>query len=72
MEKGRNKETSEVAFVFAWVSERRRLHYRDSTGNGELRGGGVLKIVLRTWGGGVEERLTKMNSKILNYNTIII
>lgn len=52
MEKGRNKETSEVAFVFAWVSERRRLHYRDSTGNGELRGGGVLKIVLRTWGGG--------------------
>lgn len=71
MEKGRNKETSEVAFVFAWVSERRRLHYRDSTGNGELRGGGVLKILLRTWGC-VEERLTKMNSKILNYNTIII
>lgn len=36
--------------MFAWVSERRRLHYHDSTGNGVLRGGGVLMIVLRTWG----------------------
>lgn len=46
----RNRETREATFVFVWVSERRRLPYQDSTGNGVLRGGGVLTIVLRTWG----------------------
>lgn len=50
------------------MSERPRLLFHDSSGNGVLRGDGVLTIVLRTWGGCVEERLTKMNSKILNYN----